>query len=69
MLFFYGLLTAVVFFLCVLTAFYMGYKQGKKVIKPKPLDEVKQRRMDQINKEFQAVFSYDLNTALQRKKV
>lgn len=67
--FLYGLLTAVVFFIALITFYYIGYKQGKKVSAPLPLDEEKQREIDRFNKGFKELFNYDVEKALQRKKV
>jgi hypothetical protein len=67
--FFFGLLTAVVFFIALLFSFYIGYKQGKKAIAPTPIDNEKQRQAEQYNKGFKALFSYDVEKALQPKKV
>jgi hypothetical protein len=64
--YFLGLLTAVVFFV----VYELGKRQGgKKKTKQPSVDEVKQRQMEQFNKDFQAVFNYDVDKALQRKKV
>lgn len=69
MQFIFGLLTAVVFFICLAGALYIGYRLGKKRPEPKPIDKDKQREREQMAKEFQAMFNYDTNTALQKKKV
>jgi hypothetical protein len=66
--FIYGLLTAAVFFLCLLFFFYLGTRYAKKP-PDKELDEEKKREIEQFNKGFKAVFKYDVETALQRKKV
>lgn len=67
--FIYGLLTAVVFFIALISFYYIGYKQGKKVSAPIPLDDEKQRQIERFNKDFKALFNYDVEKALQRKKV
>ena len=67
--FIFGLLTAVVFFICLSGAFYAGYKTGKKRPEPKPQDKEQQRKREQLNKHFQNLFNYDTDTALQKKKV
>jgi hypothetical protein len=67
--FFYGLLTAVVFFIALLSFFYLGYKQGKKGSAPLPIDNEKQSEIERFNRDFKALFNYDVETALQRKKV
>lgn len=68
--FFYGLLTAVVFFILFGSCFYVGYKIGrrKKPLEPTE-DEYERMRMEQLRKDFVEVMNYDLETALQRKKV
>lgn len=70
MLFLYGLLTAVVFFILCGGSFYLGFrlKQHPKV-KPPDIDPEEKRRIEQYNKHFQALWSYDVPTALKRKKV
>jgi hypothetical protein len=67
--FIYGLLTAVVFFIALLSFYYVGYKRGKRVSAPVPIDKEKQRDIEQFNKEFKAIINYDVAKALQRKKV
>jgi hypothetical protein len=67
--YFLGLLTAVVFFVVTFFFFYMGYKQGKKTSVPIPLDKEKKRQMEQFDKGFKEIFSYDVEKALQKKKV
>lgn len=69
MLFIYGLLTAVVFFICLSGALYVGYRLGKKRPEPKPIDIEQKRKLEKANKHFQALFSYDTDKALERKKV
>ena len=69
MQFLFGLLTAVVFFLCLAGAYYIGLKQGKKRPAPKPVDEEEKRKREQVTKHFQALFNYDTDIALQKKKV
>jgi hypothetical protein len=64
-----GLLTAVVFFICLAGALYIGYRLGKKRPEPKPIDDEIKRKQEQATKHFQALFSYDTDKALQRKKV
>ena len=69
MLFVYGLLTAVVFFIALLGAFYTGYKKGKRTPTPTPIQEEDKRKLEQFNKGFKEMFAYDVDKALQRKKV
>jgi hypothetical protein len=63
-----GLLTAVVFFIALLSTFYLGYKQGKKGTAPIPLNKEKQREIERFDKDFKALFNYDVETALKGKK-
>jgi hypothetical protein len=62
-----GLLTAVVFFVAILFAYYLGART--KQSKPIPVDEEKKQEIEQFNKNFKAMFNYDVDTAVQRKKV
>lgn len=69
MLFLYGLLTAVVFFIVVISALYIGYKLGHKQGKPVEIDEKQIIKAKKIQEDFQKLMNYDVPTALQRKKV
>lgn len=69
MQFILGLLTAVAFFIFMALAIYVGYRIGKKRLTPVPVDDEEKRRSERFNKHFQDLFKYDLETALQRKKV
>ena len=67
-----GLLSSAVLFICLYTAFKMGQKQMKKPSKVNTLteEETKQReQIKQYNEHFKKLFSYDVDTALQKKKV
>jgi hypothetical protein len=64
-----GLLTAVVFFIGLTATYTVGYKRGKKGTAPLTQDEVKQREIEAFNKGFKELFAYDVDKALQRKKV
>ena len=68
--FIYGLLTAAVFFLCLLLFFWMGTQYGKK--KPpdtKETDEGTIRKQKQIQEDFIKTMKYDVTQATARKKV
>ncbi|ULT55403.1 hypothetical protein L1999_20185 [Neobacillus drentensis] len=66
--FIYGLLTAVVFFIALLSFYFIGYKQGnKQTSKPPDLEEV--RKAKEMRKGFMNMMNYDVDKALQRKKV
>jgi hypothetical protein len=67
--FIYGLLTSAVFFLCLLFFFYLGTRYAKQKPPDKEVDVGKKREIEQFNKEFKALFNYDVEKALQRKKV
>ena len=70
--FLYGLLTAVAFFIALLGFYFIGYKAGKRTHTPKPLseaDESEKYKLEQFNKGFKEMFAYDVDKALQRKKV
>lgn len=67
-----GLLTAVVFFICLFIAFKIGQKQTKTIKKDNPLTEEDQRQREKIkqfDQHFKSLFAYDVEKALQRKKV
>jgi hypothetical protein len=64
--FIYGLLTAVVFFIALLSFYYIGYKQGSKRT-AKPPDDEEVRKAKEIRKGFMNMMTYDVNKALQRK--
>jgi hypothetical protein len=64
-----GALLAVFFFIALVFSFYVGYKQGKKVSAPIPLNDEKKRQLEQYDKGFKEIFSYDVEKALQPKKV
>jgi hypothetical protein len=66
--FLYGLLTAVVFFIALLSFYYIGYKQGSKRI-AKPPDDEEVRKAKEMRKNFMNMMNYDVQTALQKKKV
>ena len=67
--FIYGLLTSVVFFAAFLSFFYMGYRYGKKAPAPKPIDDEEKRKTEKFNQHFKALFAYDVDTAIAKKKV
>jgi hypothetical protein len=67
--FIYGVLTTVLFLFALLAFFYAGYKQGSKRIIAKPPDDEKQREIERFNRDFKALFNYDVETALKKKKV
>jgi hypothetical protein len=66
--FLYGLLTAVVFFISLLSFYYIGYKQGGKRTANPPDDE-EVRKAKNLRKGFMNMMEYDVDKALQRKKV
>jgi hypothetical protein len=66
--FLYGLLTAVVFFIALLSFYYIGYKQGTKRT-AKPPDDEEVRKAKNLRKGFMNMMEYDVDKALQRKKV
>jgi len=68
--FIYGLLTAVVFFIALLSFYYIGYKQGsRRTTKPPDTDLEEIRKAREMRKEFMNMMNYDVDKALQRKKV
>lgn len=64
-----GLLTGLVLFLCVLIGFYFGQKQPKRKVEHKPISDTEKQQIERFNKHFKELFSYDVDKALQRKKV
>lgn len=66
-----GALMGVGFFVLLSAALYIGYSIGRKRTKLPDLekDDDKQREIEQLNKDFKNLMSYDMTTALQRKKV
>jgi hypothetical protein len=66
--FIYGLLTAVVFFIALLSFYYIGYRQGTKRT-AKPPDDEEVRKAKNLRKGFMNMMEYDVDKALQRKKV
>lgn len=72
MQFIYGLLTAVVFFILFMLFFYAGIRFEKQKKPPDTEVEKKEqekRQVEQFNKHFKELFAYDVDKALQRKKV
>jgi hypothetical protein len=68
MQFILGLATMLVFFVCLATASYIGYKLGKKKIKSIPITDEETRKRTQFDEHFKALFNYDVSTALKRKR-
>jgi hypothetical protein len=67
-----GVLSAVLFFCCLFLAYWMGTRQTNKPSKTNTPTEDEQRQKEQIkqyNEHFKKLFSYDVDTAIQRKKV
>ena len=68
MQFLYGLLTAVVFFILLAGAFYVGYRFNHKKVKAPDVDEEDQRRQKILHEDFQKLMGYNEDIALQRKR-
>jgi Na+/H+ antiporter NhaC len=66
--FLYGLLTAVVFFIALISFYFIGYKQGNKHTS-KPPDDEEVRKAKVMRVDFMNMMNYDVDTALKRKKV
>jgi Mg2+/citrate symporter len=67
-----GAFTAMLFFCCLFLAYWIGTRQTKKTIKVNVSTEEEQKQKEQIkqyNEHFKKLFQYDVDTALQRKKV
>lgn len=72
MAFFLGALSAVLFFCCLFLAYWIGTRQTKKPSKVNTLSEEEQRQKEQIkryNDHFKSLFTYDVEKALQPKRV
>jgi hypothetical protein len=71
MQFLYGLLTAVVIFVVLAVVYYVGYKRGKHTHtnNPTPIPDEDKKSMQEFNKHFKEMFAYDVDKAIQRKKV
>ena len=67
MQFILGLLTAIVLFLLLATAFYLGRRQANKQIRTNPINEEEKRRKERFDNHFRELFNYDISTALKRK--
>jgi hypothetical protein len=63
-----GLLVGVVFFLCVILAYWLGTKQSKHTA-PKEMDKQQRDELKRYNDHFKKLFTYDVEKAIQRKKV
>lgn len=63
-----GLITGLVFLIVFLIGVYIGTRLNKRP-RPPDIDENEQREIKQLNDEFQKVMGYNLQTALERKKV
>lgn len=66
-----GLLTTAAFFLCLVLAYWLGTKQVKKQSKTKYTEDEERlhERVLQQRQNFVKLMNYDVNQALQRKKV
>jgi cbb3-type cytochrome oxidase subunit 3 len=68
-----GLLVGVVFFIALIGIYYLGFKHGKKgKVQREPeltADEEDQRRAKEHRKAFMSMMNYDVDVALQKKKV
>lgn len=64
-----GALMTVVFFILCGGSFYLGYRMKQPKAKPPDMDAEEKRRIERYNKHFKELFSYDVDTALKRKKV
>jgi hypothetical protein len=68
--FLYGALTMVLFLCALLAFFYAGYKHGsKRTANTKPPDNDELRKAREHRQNFMDMMNYDVETALQRKKV
>ena len=68
MQFILGLLTAVVFFILLAGAYWLGTKYKKRSV-ARTADKDTQQRIEKQRKEFMNLMNYDVSKALERKKV
>lgn len=64
-----GLLSGVGLFVVVGGSSYLGYRQGRKKNTPATKDEEDARKANDLRKEFMSLMTYDVNKALERKRV
>lgn len=68
-----GLLFAVVLFVVIGFTFYLGVKFGKQIkktsTKQEEPDKEEMKRLKKLHEGFVSLMNYDVDTALQRKKV
>jgi hypothetical protein len=64
-----GALIVVAFFIALLSGVYIGYRLKHTKSKPPDIDQEQKRHADQLKKDFDNLMSYNVNTALQKKKV
>ncbi|WHY76073.1 hypothetical protein QNH20_18345 [Neobacillus sp. WH10] len=69
MQFIYGLLTAAVFFLCLLFFFYLGTRYAKQKPPDKEVDESTIHKQAKLQENFMKLMQYDVAQATARKKV
>jgi hypothetical protein len=65
--FLYGLLTAVVFFIALLSFYYIGYRQGNKQTS-KPPDDEEVRKAKEMRKSFMNMMNYDVSDSFAEKE-
>jgi uncharacterized membrane protein len=65
-----GILTGVGLFAFIILSIYIGYRMGNKRshTNAEPSED-EQRQQKELKEQFTKLMNYDLNTALQRKKV
>jgi hypothetical protein len=69
-MFLLGLFAGIGFFVVFLLCLYIGYRIGKKpTAKVEKLEPREIQLQKQLKKEFDSLMSYDVDQALQRKKV
>jgi hypothetical protein len=64
-----GALMMAVFFLLLLSAYWLGTKRSIKAQPPPQMDDEQKRESEKIHKHFKELLSYDVEKARQRKKV
>jgi hypothetical protein len=64
-----GALIVVAFFIALLSGVYLGYRLKHTKSKPPDVDEERKQHAKQLKKDFDRLMSYNVQTALERKKV
>lgn len=66
---FIGLVLGLVFFICLSSVFFLGYRLGNKINKPKSSEPSQEeiKKAQQMIEGFQNIMNYNVETAMQRR--